>query len=150
MKRILASIAVAIPAATLSAPPQGIPQSELALGGISIDDSEHQVRERLGQPAGITEELDHLNLHLRYQHLVVSFSGDVVGSLFSESPQACTPAGLCPGDPLERAVALYGAPELTERENGVTYWEYYTSVPCWLQIGPEGGLVGSIRVACQP
>lgn len=150
MRHLLACIAIALPTGAFSAPPQGIPHSELALGGISIDDSEQQVRQRLGQPVGVTEELDHLNLHLRYPHLVVSFSGEVVGSLLSDSPQACTPAGLCAGDALERAVALYGTPELTEREDGITYWEYYTSFPCWLQIAPKGNRVSSIRVACQP
>jgi hypothetical protein len=80
---------------------------------------------------------------------MVSFSGSIVGSLFSQSPNACTPAGLCPGDPLGRAVALYGPPEIVERETGM-FWEYHTSFPCWLQVALKGNWVGSIRVACQP
>lgn len=150
MRHLLACIAIAFPTGALCAPPRLIPHSELALGGISIDDSEQQVRRRLGQPVDVIEELDHLDLHLHYRDLVVSFSGDVVGSLLSVSAQSCTPAGLCPGDALERAVSLYGPPELTDREDGITYWEYYTSFPCWLQIAPDGSRVRSIRVACQP
>lgn len=149
MRHLLASVAIALPVGAFCAP-QGIPHAELALGGISIDATEQQVRERLGEPANVSEELDYLDRHLRYPHLVVSFSDEIAASLFSESPQACTPAGLCPGDPLESALRLYGEPELVKREDGATYWEYYTSFPCWLQIAPKGSEVGTIRVACQP
>ena len=149
MRYIIAFLLVALPVAALSNP-SSIPHSELALGGISIDATEKQVRARLGEPISITKELDHLNLHLHYPHLTVSFSGEVVGHLRSESGSACTPAGLCPDDPLRRAVELYGEPELVEREGGVTYWEYYTTFPCWLQLVPEENRIGSIRAVCQP
>ena len=149
MRCLIAFLLVALSVAALSNP-SSIPHSELALGGISIDATEQQVRVRLGEPLSITRELDHLNLHLRYPHLTVSFSGEVVGQLRSESDRACTPAGLCPGNPLGRAVELYGEPELVEREGGVTYWEYYTEFPCWLQLVPEESRIGSIRVVCQP
>lgn len=104
---------------------------------------------QLGQPKSVTEELDFLNRHLHYPDLLISFSGSIVAGLFSESPDACTPAGLCPGDLLAHALSLYGAPEIAERETG-TFWEYYTSFPCWLQVAPEGDRIASIRVACQP
>lgn len=147
MRYILALLIVALPAT--ATPPPGIPHSELALGDISIDATEPQVRARLGEPVRISEELDHLDRHLHYLDVLVSFSGSMVGSVLSQSPDACTPAGLCPGDRLDRAVSLYGAPEIVERETG-TFWEYYTSFPCWLQIAPDDNRVGSIRIACQP
>jgi hypothetical protein len=149
MRYIIAFLLLALPVAAHSHE-SSIPHSELALGGISIDASEQQVRTRLGEPLSITREIDHLNLHLHYADLTVSFSGEVVGRLRSESNRACTPAGLCPGDALGRAVDLYGEPELVEREGGITYWEYYTEFPCWLQLVPDESRIGSIRAVCQP
>lgn len=117
--------------------------------GVSLDATEQQIFALLGQPTSVTEELDFLNRHLHYPNLLISFSGSIVAGLFSESPDACTPAGLYPGDPLAHALTLYGAPEIAERETG-TFWEYYTSFPCWLQVAPEGDRIASVRVACQP
>lgn len=147
MRYTLALLAFVLPAA--AGPHTGIPHSELSLAGISLDATEQQVRERLGRPEAVSEEADHLDRHLHYPHLLVSFSGGVIGSVYSRSPEACTPAGLCPGDRLERAVALYGPPRRVEREAG-EFWEYHTGFPCWLQLAPEGGRVGSIRAVCQP
>jgi hypothetical protein len=147
MKYIPALVAMVLSAPAVMA--ADVPHSELSLAGVSLDLTEPQVRERLGVPVSVSEELDHLNRHLQYPDLLVSFSGEVVEGLYSRSPKACTPSGLCPGDRLDRATAVYGAPEVAEREAG-TFWEYYTSFPCWLQVAPEGDRVGSIRVVCQP
>lgn len=148
MINIIAILCAILPAVA-SASPRELPRSELSLGGIPIDWTQSQVREVLGKPRSSTAELDFLNLHLRYPHVTVSFSGDIVSGLSSNSPKGCTPAGLCPGDSLKRAKALYGEPELVKRETG-TYWEYYADYPCWLQIAPREDRVGSISVACQP
>lgn len=142
---MIVAVALVVPTAAAAE----IPHSELALGGISIDLTEQEVQARLGTPEAITEELDHLNRHLQYPHLQVSFSGPVMGRLHSRSPHACTPARLCPGDPLDRAVALYGAPTVTQRETGAV-WEYHTGFPCWLQVVPERDRVGALAVVCEP
>ena len=115
-----------------------------------MDLTQQQVRDRLGEPARVTEEVDFLNLHLHYRHLVISFSDEAIASVYSESPHACTPAGLCPGDPLDRAVSIYGAPIPMDRGTGVVYWVYPTRFACFLQIAPDEGKVGSIRAACGP
>ena len=126
-----------------------IPQAELSLAGVELGDTEAQVIDKLGVPTSRVEEADFLHLHLNYVTVKVSFAFEEVAGLFSDNPKGCTPSGLCPGDSLKRMRAVYGAPEISERETG-TLFEYYSDCPCWLQIKPAGNKIGAITVACQP
>jgi len=145
----LVILTLALQSVACASPPV-FPHAELSLGGVHIDQSEQQVRERLGEPQSITTQLDFIDRILHYPNLIVSFSEGRIGSIYSDSLGACTPAGLCVGDTLDRAEAIYGDPGLIERAKGSIYWIYRTPFPCFLQITPEGAKVGSLEVACAP
>lgn len=127
-----------------------VPAQEVAIGGIVIGDSPAPVRAKLGDPGRAWEDEGFLTLHDAYPGLRVSCSDDVVSGLLAESPAACTPRRLCPGDSLDRMRDLYGAPFLQDRPDG-RYHEYVGyDADCFLQIAAQGSSVTAIRVACQP
>ncbi len=127
-----------------------IPARDVSIGGVAVGDSPSQVVKKLGEPSSRLETSDFLNLHYKYPSLTVSFSGGVVAGLFANSPDACTPKQLCPGDSLDKMRTLYGEPLVTDRENGRFYEYYGRDLYCWLKIPANGSKVTSITVACQP
>jgi hypothetical protein len=122
----------------------------VSIGEIAVGDSISKVIKKLGEPRSKVEASDYLDLHYKYPNMTVSFSeGDVAG-LFTDSPEACTPKQLCPGDSVDRMRYLYGEPLVTDRETGRFYEYYGHDLYCWLQIPADGSKVSSIAVACQP
>lgn len=127
-----------------------ITADDVAIGGVAIGDSPRQVESKLGKPRSKENSQDFLSLHYDYPGLRVSFSGDVVAGLFTNSAHTCTPKHLCPGDSLDKMRRLYGEPLLSERETGRFYEYYGYELYCWFQIPVQGTTVASINVACQP
>lgn len=127
-----------------------IPAGEVSIGTIAVGDTPSQVVAKLGEPARTQVASDFLDLHYEYPHLTVSFSEGVVAGLFTDSPSACTPRQLCPGDGLDKMRALHGEPLTAERGTG-WYFEYSGhDLYCWLRIPVSESRVESIEVACQP
>ena len=127
-----------------------VPDREIALGGVAIGESPGAVVALLGQPRRKVEASDFLNLHYVYPNVRVSFSDGVVAGLYSDKAKGCTPMHLCPGDPLDKMLSLYGPPLVADRESGSFYEYYGADASCWLQIPAKGKTVTSITVACQP
>ena len=131
---------------------QHVPDSELALGGIKLDDNKAQVIERLGQPTRVVATGDFYDPVLEYPGLRISlYENRLVGELESTNPARCTPAGACPGMTGQQVKAVYG-PAMTARRGDEEFLEYYAAsgVSCWLQIAAPKGIVVSIAVKCQP
>jgi hypothetical protein len=127
-----------------------IPASEVSIGGVAVGDSPSQVTKKLGEPGSKVQASDYLDLHYKYPNMTVSFSAGVVAGLFTDSPSACTPKDLCPGDSLDRMRSLYGEPLVTDRETGRFYEYYGHDLYCWFKIPVKDDTVDSITVACQP
>lgn len=138
-----------VPAWTFAA--EGIVSDrELSLGGVAIGDTVATVVARLGEPGRKVPALDFIDLHYEYANLRVSFNGGIVAGLQADRRGTCTPAGLCPGDRLDRMRALYGEPIVSDRETGRSYEYVGGDAACWLQIRAKGKRVAWIEVACQP
>lgn len=134
-----------------------VTDGELSLGGVTLGDPESKVLAELGQPVrqsdtGESIEFEYPGLTVLIGWLEQAAPGKSrhVLQLNARGQDACTPAGICPGAPLSKALAVYGQPIRSERESG-SFWEYYSSQSsCWLQLGVSGDTVGSISAVCQP
>jgi len=156
MKYILATLLILI-TGMVAAADSAIPDSELGLGGISLGDTEAQVLSVLGPAQNRSETGE--GTALEYPGLTV-----LIGWLEQQAPDkqrhvlhlistgasACTPAGICPGTSVTKALATYGQPATAKRETG-NFLEYYSrQSSCWLQLGTSDGTVRSISAVCQP
>ena len=152
MKNIrCAAVALLLVGTASAAEPALVSDQELALGGIALGDTEAAVLRTLGQPRRTTDTGDFLNIRMDYPGLTVWLGeGRRVGEVLSTSKKNCTPSGICPGMPFERAKGNYGPPLVAEREDG-TFMEYPSSQSaCWLQLAVSKGIVKSVRAECQP
>ncbi|WP_162434833.1 hypothetical protein [Pseudoxanthomonas koreensis] len=134
-----------------------VTDEELSLGGVTLDDSESEVLAVLGQPVrqsdtgeSIAFEYPGLTVMIGWLEQAGPGKSRRVLQLNATGQNACTPAGICPGAPLSKALAAYGQPIKSERESG-SFWEYYSNQSsCWLQLGISGGTISSISAVCQP
>ncbi|MGY1521238.1 hypothetical protein [Luteimonas sp. A482] len=154
MKSILASVLLlSSSVATTST----ISDSELSLAGVALGDSEAQVLAMLGPAPKRSETgegtvLEYGGLTVLVGWLEQQAPGEQrrVFQLKATAPNACTPAGLCPGTPAAKVVATYGQPVHAERESG-SFLEYYShQSSCWLQVDTSGEIIRSISAVCQP
>lgn len=92
--------------------------SELSLGGIHHGDSKRSVVEKLGDPDSQDDVRRVKAPRLIYPGLTVWLgeNGDEVVFLRSTAEKYCTPAGICPGMPFERATAAYSSIQVSKRE----------------------------------
>ncbi len=157
LMRHIAAIALLTAARVASAGDAPISDAELSLSGVALGDTEQHVVSLLGSPSQKSETGE--GTEFRYSDLEV-----LIGWLEQQAPgierraykltgtgpTACTPAGVCPGMPVERAVAAYGRPLVTEREAG-SLLEYYShQSTCWLQLATTDGTIRAISAVCQP
>jgi len=155
MKSII--LAVAILSGSAADVGVAVTDGELSLGSVTLGDSESQVLAALGQPVrksdtgeSIAFEYPGLTVHIGWLEQAAPGKSRYVLQLNATGQDACTPAGVCPGAPLSKALATYGQPLRSERDSGI-FWEYYSSQSsCWLQLGVSGDTIGSISAACQP
>jgi len=131
-------------------------ENELALGAIRLGLPYTGVVSRLGAPLresdnGQGRQLDYAGLTLWIEKVAKHpIRQPEVYELLSTSPTQCTPSGLCPGMPLARATAMYGAPVVAEREEG-RFFEYVVKEgSCWMQMATQDEVITSIRAECQP
>ena len=151
------SIILAVALLSGSAADVAVADGELSLGGVTLGDSESKVLAALGQPVlqsdtgeSIAFEYPGLTVHIGWLEQAAPGKSRHVLQLNATGQDACTPAGVCPGAPLSKALAVYGQPIRSERESG-SFWEYYSSQSsCWLQLGVSGDTIGSISAVCQP
>lgn len=130
---------------------------ELSLGGVTLGDPESEVLAVLGQPErqsdtgeSIAFEYPGLTVMIGWLESAGPGKSRRVLQLSATGKNACTPAGICLGAPLSKALAVYGQPIKSERESG-SFWEYYSNQSsCWLQLGISGDTISSISAACQP
>jgi len=151
---IISNALVALAIATSGSPEQlpTVPDSELAIAGISLDADEAVVLRTLGQPIRATDTGDFLNIQLDYPGLTIWLGeGRRVGEILSTSPKHCTTGGICPGMTLSQVQSMHGSPLVATREDG-QFMEYFpkSDFPCWLQLAVAGGVVKSVRAECQP
>lgn len=151
---IKSSALIALTLATPGSPKQlsTVPDSELAIAGISLDADEALVLRTLGQPSRATDTGDFLNIQLEYPGLTIWLGkGRRVGEILSTSPRHCTPGGICPGMTLSQVQSMYGSPSAAIRETG-QFMEYFpkSNFPCWLQLAVASSVVKSVRAGCQP
>lgn len=129
-----------------------IPDSELAIAGVSIDADEAMVLKTLGRPVKITDNGEYLSVQWDYPGLTIWFDEDHrVGEIISISPKHCTASGICPGATLSQVQSMYGSPLTATREEG-EFMEYLpeSNFPCWLQLAVVGDVIHSVRLVCQP
>ena len=125
-----------------------VPESELSVAGIEIGQSPAQVIRKLGTPVRNVDTGEFVDY--QYARARVSVSENMVYGLYSDDPDGCTPAGLCPADGLDKMRSLYGPPVEADRETGLFYEYYAPGSTCWLQISAKGNRIASIAVVCQP
>lgn len=125
-----------------------VPERELSVAGVEIGQSPAQVTKLLGNAVRKVDTGEFVEYH--YSRARVSVGENMVYGVYSDHPHACTPAGLCPGDGLDKMRFLYGPPVEADRETGLFFEYYATGASCWLQISAKGNLIASIAVACQP
>lgn len=135
------------PASAAKAKPEAsLPLSELSLGGLKLGDSAKRVQRRHGKPQVRSQpgEMDYAYL---YPGLEVSLAEDgrVVG-LDATSPKHCTPSGLCPGQPLAKALERWGDGVGLDDRDGVEY--YVPGETCWLRLDLSGQTITALRVLC--
>ena len=143
---LLLAASVTVPNASI------VPDSELAIGHISLGDTESTVVRRLGPPTSIAETGDFLSVQLNYTGLTIWLGeGRRVGEILSTSPEHCTTGGICPGMDVSEVLARFGPAVMADREHG-RFHEYFpeSDSPCWLQVAASAGVVVSIRSECQP
>ncbi|MBN8769514.1 MAG: hypothetical protein J0I01_16780 [Stenotrophomonas nitritireducens] len=134
-----------------------ISDSELSLGGVALGDSESHVLAVLGQPSqqsdtgeGFAFEYPGLTVLIGWLEQAAPGKQRHVLQLNATAPNACTPSGVCPGDPMSKALTVYGQPIKAERDSG-SFMEYYSNQStCWLQLGISGHTVHAINAVCQP
>ncbi|MBD9471168.1 hypothetical protein [Pseudoxanthomonas sp. PXM01] len=151
------SIILAVALLSGSAGDVAVTDGELSLGGVTLGDPENKVLAELGQPVrqsdtgeSIAFEYPGLTVLVGWLEQAAPGKSRHVLQLNATGQDACTLAGICPGAPLSKALAVYGQPIRSERESG-SFWEYYSSQSsCWLQLGVSGDRVGSIGAVCQP
>ena len=154
MRHILALAAIALPALSLAGT---LPRSELSVGGIASGTTEASVLKHLGPPVRRIDTGEEIELHYSGLSVTVGWPEQKapglqrrVLALYGTGRKACTPRGLCPGQPASTAARLYGRTEPVRRETG-TYLEYQPSIAqCWLQVAVKGGVIHSVAVVCQP
>jgi hypothetical protein len=152
MSKILAILLIVLAASSPHAKQApSITDSELALGGIAIDDSEQVVLAKLGKPANVTDTGDFLNIRLDYPGLTIWLGeGRRVGEILSTAPSQCSPSGICPGQRLSVATTKLGPALVAVREDG-RFMEYPSAQSsCWLQLAVLRGIIVSVRAECQP
>ncbi|MGN6224980.1 hypothetical protein [Pseudoxanthomonas sp.] len=122
----------------------------LALGGISLGESEHSVVRRLGPPMKREErEGDYLPVTLSYRGLVVRLDEQGVGGLSSVDARFCTSNGACPGMSYAKVQDIYGTALTTETVEGGQIGYVYGD-GCWLKFSQRAGRVSVIELACLP
>jgi hypothetical protein len=152
MSKILAILLIVIAASPTQAKQAPlIADSELALGGIALGDSEQAVLAKLGKPANVTDTGDFLNIRLDYPGLTIWLGeGRRVGEILSTASGQCSPSGICPGQRLSVATAQLGPGLVADREDG-RFMEYPSAQSsCWLQLAVLQGIIVSVRAECQP
>jgi len=131
-------------------------QDELALGVASLGLPYPGLIARMGSPVresdtGEGRQLDYPGLTVWIEK--AASAPDLptrIYEVLSTSPTQCTPSGICPGMPLARATAMYGAPVVADREDG-RFFEYVAKdASCWLQMATRDDVISSIRAECQP
>lgn len=127
-----------------------IPDGELSLGGVAVGQPLDAVVAKLGEPLRQEELADFIDLEYYYPQVRVSFNTGIVAGLRSDDSKACTPMGLCPGDGFDRMKTLYGAPKVSDRENGRFYAYYGSDGACWLEIPATAKKIASLSVVCMP
>ena len=154
MRYILALVALVLPTSLFAG---ALPPSELSIGGITSGATETSVLKHLGQPTKRLDAGEGIELHYPGLSVTVGWLEQKtpgrqrrVLALYGTGSKACTPRGLCPGQPASTADRLYGRTKPVHRESG-TYLEYQPSkTHCWLQVAVKGGVIQSVAVACQP
>jgi len=147
-----ALFALVVAASSSAAKLPTVPDSELSISGVVLDDNESLVERTLGKPKRVTDTGDFLNIQMDYPGLTIWLGeGRRVGEILSTSPEHCTPGGICPGMALSQVEALYGPPLVATREDG-QFMEYFpqSNFPCWLQLAVVSGVVQAVRAKCQP
>jgi hypothetical protein len=137
--------------------PATVPDRELSIGGVALGQTEHQALASLGKPLrrsdnGEGTKLEYLGMTVWVGWLEQAKPGVQrrVYELLSTSKQHCTPSAICPGTPLAKVRARFGAPLVADRESG-RFLEYPSSQSsCWLQLSVAGGIIKTVRAACQP
>ena len=156
MKPILGLVVIAI-AACSTIPGTSIRDAELSLGGIALGETEQMIIARLGQPSQRLETGEGTEFQYPGLSILVGWPEQQAPGvprrafqITATGPSTCTPSGICPGMPFDRAVSRYGQPVITPRLAG-SFMEYYSNQSsCWLQIAAPNGTIQSIAAVCQP
>jgi hypothetical protein len=124
-----------------------IAANQLAVGGVSLGDSEERVRRVLGTPAEVKDEPDDLDgpsRTLEYLGLVVLLSGGKVCNVQASSSRYKTPKGARVGDSVERVMKLYGRLPLEAAAGMLEY--NVTGTDTYLRLHYSGGRIVEIEL----
>ena len=95
----------------------------VSLGGISLNDTESEIRERLGNPISVTSKESSVNV-LRYKDVEVYIKDNHVQMLISNSPNAQTARGIHEQSSIHDAVKAYGGAYETSKYENYDLIEY--------------------------
>lgn len=124
---------------------------ELAIGGVTLGQSEDSVVRSLGKPTSrrTAQATDYLPITLAYPGFTVELDEQGVGRVLSSNGRFCTPAGVCPGMRFAEAQRIYG-PAMAVEQVDAAPKGYVFGDGCWLAFVVRSDEIETIEVACTP